>query len=308
MSKSGTGGRARGSERTAPRGAAAGRVRAAAAVRLAAAPSAHELGRAAVRALHAELTLYPKPGLVSPVDRGAHDDMDAATFQRSLFVLRHAFIELAAAGAAGAPFEVLRGIGLCAERRMLAATGGVNTHRGAIFSLGLLAAAAGYRQARGLRVGADDLAETVVRCWGDAIAAAAPAASGSHGDRVVRRHGVRGARDEALAGFPTLVGTAVPALRATFAALGCRERARVQTLFAVMAELEDTNVVHRGGMDGLAWLRGEARGFLDAGGVHAAGWRERAVALHRECIARWISPGGSADTLAAAIFVNGFSA
>jgi triphosphoribosyl-dephospho-CoA synthase len=271
------------------------------------ASSPADVGRAAVRALHAELTLYPKPGLVSPVDRGAHDDMDAATFQRSLFVLRHAFVELASAGAAGAPFAVLSRIGVAAERRMLAATGGVNTHRGAIFSMGLLAAAAGFHQARGLRVSAEGLAGTVVRRWGQEIAAAAPAARGSNGEQVVRRHGVRGARDEALAGFPILVGTALPVLRRTLAAVGCRERALVQTLFAVMAELEDTNVVHRGGMEGLAWLQGEARRFLEGGGTHAPGWRERAVAIHRQCVTRWISPGGAADVLAAALFVHELS-
>jgi triphosphoribosyl-dephospho-CoA synthase len=276
----------------------------AAALRRQPSPSPVDVGRAAVRALHAELTLHPKPGLVSPVDRGAHDDMDAATFQRSLFALRHAFVELASAGAAGASFDVLRRAGVAAERRMLAATGGVNTHRGAIFSMGLLAAAAGFHQRRGLRVTAEGLAGTVVRRWGQEIAAAAPSARGSHGEEAVRRHGLRGARDEALAGFPILVDTAVPVLRRTLAALGCRERALVQTLFAVMAELQDTNVVHRGGMEGLAWLQGEARRFLETGGTHAPGWRERALVLHRECVARWISPGGAADVLAAAVFVH----
>ncbi|EPX55588.1 Triphosphoribosyl-dephospho-CoA synthetase [Cystobacter fuscus DSM 2262] len=84
---------------------------------------------------YAELALHPKPGLVSPLDSGSHDDMDMGTFMRSLFSLRGYFRDIAAAGAGGADFPVLRALGLDAERRMLAATGGINTHRGALFSL-----------------------------------------------------------------------------------------------------------------------------------------------------------------------------
>src|SRR5215218_4760441 len=81
------------------------------------------IGRAAVRALYTELALSPKPGLVSPLDSGAHDDMDMTTFMRSLFALRGYFCAIAAAGAAGADFADLQALGIAAERRMLAATG-----------------------------------------------------------------------------------------------------------------------------------------------------------------------------------------
>ncbi|MGN6389705.1 MAG: triphosphoribosyl-dephospho-CoA synthase, partial [Burkholderiaceae bacterium] len=105
------------------------------------------IGRVALGCLHDELTLYPKPGLVSPVDNGSHHDMTAATFLRSLFALRHYFVAIAGAGQENAPFATLRRLGIAAEARMLKATGGVNTHRGAIFTLGLLAAALGHCQA-----------------------------------------------------------------------------------------------------------------------------------------------------------------
>src|SRR3954447_4581595 len=87
-------------------------------------------------------------------------------------------------------------------------------------------------------------------------------------------------------------------------ARGDVETALVQTLFAVMAELDDTNLLHRGGPKGLAFVRAQARAFLEAGGVAADGWRDRALALHRACIARRFSPGGAADMLAAAAFVH----
>lgn len=100
------------------------------------------LAAAAVAALHDELKAYPKPGLVSPVDSGAHADMDFALMSRSADTLLQPLTLLAAAGREGRSFEeALMPLGIEAERRMLAATGGVNTHRGAIFSMGLIVAA-----------------------------------------------------------------------------------------------------------------------------------------------------------------------
>ncbi|MDI4656722.1 triphosphoribosyl-dephospho-CoA synthase MdcB [Xanthobacter autotrophicus] len=262
------------------------------------------IGQRAVTALHQELVLYPKPGLVSLVDNGAHDDMDAVTFLRSLFALRRYFQDIADAGMSAAPFSELQRLGIAAEARMLKATGGINTHRGAIFCIGLLAAATGFRVARGLSLAPDALVATVLEQWGDAIAAAAGAAPASHGRRMVARFRARGAREEVLSGFPTLMAVALPALKDTLARLGCAERARVQTLFAVMARLDDTNLLHRGGADGLAFVRMQASAFLEAGGVAAPDWRARALGLHHACIARHLSPGGSADILAAAIFVQ----
>ena len=266
--------------------------------------AARRIGRAALIALWDELCLYPKPGLVSLVDSGAHDDMDAGTFRRSIWSLRRYFTAIADAGAAGAPFEELQWLGQDAERRMLRATKGINTHRGAIFTLGLLAAAAGFESARERPLSAGALAETVVRQWGEGIAAAGRQSSDSHGSRAVRRYGARGARDEVLDGLPTLTALGLAPLRATRSSLGCPERARVQALFSVMAVLDDTNLLHRGGEDGLAFVQTEARRFLDAGGVFDSRWRERALSLHRACIARRLSPGGAADMLAAACFLD----
>lgn len=262
------------------------------------------IGRTAVRALHAELALQPKPGLVSPLDSGSHSDMDMATFMRSLFALRGYFREIAAAGAEGAPFASLRALGVAAERRMLAATGGVNTHRGAVFGLGLLAAAAGWLLRDERSAGGHALGETVVALWGADILAAAPAVPDSHGSRAVQRYGARGARQEAAEGFPTLFTVALPTLSTTFERTGCLDEAMAQTLFALMATLDDTTLLHRGGPAGLIFVQEGARWFLDRGGVFRPDWRDEALALHRACVARRLSPGGSADLLAAAWFVH----
>ncbi len=103
-----------------------------------------------MRSLYQELALYPKPGLVSFRDNGAHRDMNAATFVRSLFSLRGYFVAIAAAGMRDAGFAELQQLGLAAESRMLRATRGINTHRGAIFTHGMLAAAAGCAAARNI--------------------------------------------------------------------------------------------------------------------------------------------------------------
>ena len=265
------------------------------------------IGRHAVRALLTELMLYPKPGLVSPVDSGAHDDMNLTTFVRSILALRSYFPAIAEAGAREAPFSELQRLGVDAERRMLAATGGVNTHRGAIFCLGFLAAAAGWRRARGLALDGDKLTETILRLWGAGVAESGRASSDSHGARVITRYGARGAREELLAGLPTLLGIALPALRDALKRGASQERASVQCLFAVMAELQDTNLLHRGGPEGLAFVQNAARRFLDRGGVFALDWRRRALDLHGDCVALHLSPGGAADCLAAAWFMRGLA-
>jgi len=265
------------------------------------------IGRLAIGALQNELTLYPKPGLVSPIDNGAHDDMNLTTFVRSLLALRGYFTAIAEAGAREAPFAELQRLGIEAERRMLTATGGINTHRGAIFCLGFLAAAAGWRRARGLDLDGRNLAATIISLWGESIEDVGRKTADSHGARAIRLYGARGAREELLAGLPTLLNVAVPALRAALARGACPERASIQCLFAIMAQMQDTNLLHRGGQEGLAFVQNAAQRFLDAGGVFAPDWRQRALDLHGDCVALHLSPGGAADCLAAAWFVQGLA-
>jgi len=273
-----------------------------------AADAARAIGRLAIAALREELETWPKPGLVSARDPGAHTDMDAATFAASLRALAPSFEAIAQAGVEGAPFARLRDLGVRAEARMLAATGGVNTHRGAIFALGLLCAAAGRLAARGARVDAAALRETVRGVFAPAIRRELPRSAASHGAVVARRHGVGGARAEAAAGFPHLFDVALPALEDALRRGAPRRAAAVEALLASVATLADTNLLYRGGPAGLAFARAAARAFLRAGGVHRVGWEGDACALHAELVARGLSPGGSADVLAAALFVHGLEA
>ncbi len=263
--------------------------------------AANRIGDLAVSALLTELRVWPKPGLVSRVDSGSHADMDADTFRASAGALRPFFATLAYAAADGAGMAELRTIGRAAERAMLTATGGVNTHRGAIFGLGLLCAAAGSPDFGGE---GERLGEIARRRWGRDILDA-PVTAWSHGTLASRRYGVGGARGEAAAGFPHVYRVGLPALRlGLHLTNGDENAAGVQACFALIAEVADTNLLHRGGAEGLRFARRAAASFLAGGGVGGADWRARAIETHRKFVALRLSPGGSADLLAATLFVH----
>ncbi len=272
------------------------------AVRPAAAVDSARLGRLAVASLHAELALAPKPGLVTPFDSGSHHDMDAGTFLRSLFALRHYFTAVACLGAAGADFDALRRCGIAAEIAMLRATAGVNTHRGAVFSLGLLVAAAAACRSRLDHAATGEQVCQEVRRW-SAQLANAPLDANSPGQRARARHGVQGVREQAAAGYPLLRGVALPTMRHALASGLPREAAMCQTLMQLIACVDDLNLLHRGGTDGLRWAQRQARTFLDAGGTFAPDWRTHLRRIGDGFVARRLSPGGSADLLACSGFL-----
>jgi triphosphoribosyl-dephospho-CoA synthase len=273
---------------------------------------ADHVADAAKSALLDELETWPKPGLVSHMDSGSHTDMDASTLRASAAAIAPFYYQLTVAGAAGSSMHNLREIGLEAERAMLAATGGVNTHRGAIFGLGLLCAAAGatWSQTPRSRSGwcAEALGATVRRRWGYAIRSG-PIPLHSHGTNALLKFGAGGARAQAAAGFPHAIEVGLPALR-----LGRRlapndpEAARVQGFFAILASMEDTNLLHRGGVVGLHYAQEAAMCFLRQGGVKQADWCERAISVHRAFVVRRLSPGGCADLLAITLFLDALEA
>jgi triphosphoribosyl-dephospho-CoA synthase len=260
----------------------------------------------AIRSLYHELALYPKPGLVSFNDNGAHRDMNAATFVRSLFSLRGYFVAIAAAGMHEVAFAELLRLGLAAESRMLRATRGINTHRGAIFTHGILSAAAGCAAGRNIEPADENLREIVLENWSRDLRAIAIASAAipTHGQLMAARHGVAGARGEALQGFPTVFEIALPALRSKLAQGADTQLALLHTFFVLLSETVDTNVLYRCGADGLQFIQTQAKDFLERGSVFETGWQQRAESLHRQFSARNLSPGGGADLLAAAWFVH----
>lgn len=256
-------------------------------------------------ALLAELATWPKPGLVSHVDSGSHRDMNAASFEASAAAIAPFFAQLTEAGALGAEMSTLRRIGMVAESAMLDATGGINTHRGAIFGLGLLCAAAGaaWSDSPG-QWQSGRLAGLVNRHWGGSILRG-PIPLRSHGTDAWRRFGAGGARAQAAAGFPLALACGLPALRlARNLVPGDPQAASVQAFFALLAEIEDTNLLHRGGAEGLHFAQQAAAGFLRDGGVAQPDWRARAAQVHHAFVARRLSPGGCADLLAITLFLD----
>jgi len=259
------------------------------------------IGQHAARALILEVETWPKPGLVSHIDNGAHADMDAALLRLSARTLEPFFIALAEAGAMDAGMDRLRQIGMEAEKAMRDATGGVNTHRGAIFGLGLLTAAAGLASACDWQA---PLGALVAWRWGRDIINTAPEHD-SHGSVVARRYSVGGARAEAAAGMPSVYDIARPALaEGRRFAMGDEEAARVHACMALIAVVDDSNLLYRAGPEGLNFARDKARAFRADGGVGRANWRWDAKAMHEAFVARNLSPGGCADLLAMALFTE----
>jgi triphosphoribosyl-dephospho-CoA synthase len=224
--------------------------------------------------------------------------MDAASFLASIAAIEPFFSDLARAGAEGANLPRLQQIGLAAEHAMEQATGGRNTHRGAIFSIGLLAAAAGWRA----RAESPASLGMIVReRWADGILLSDDLPGGSDGIVMGHRHGVGGARREAKEGFPSVYRIGLPALRK--AGPEC-PGACVQVFFELLAQCEDTTLMKRGGREGWQFGLSEARRFLETGGIFVPGWQATAEEIHRAFIARNLTAGGVADLLAATLFVH----
>src|SRR5690625_303321 len=211
--------------------------------------------------------------------------MDAGLFLRSICSLRGYFASMARMGAEEASFNRLNARGRSAELSMFTATGGRNTHRGAIFTLGLLAAASGHSIARKTYL-AEHVCYSVRDLWGGDIAAVAELDSqaSSHGAIVRNRYRVTGAREEAASGFPTVLNHALRAYRSARGRGADRNACAVEALFAIIAVLPDNNLLHRGGLEGLLLAQALAKSYLSASGIMSHGDISRAVVIHRRLV------------------------
>jgi triphosphoribosyl-dephospho-CoA synthase len=261
-----------------------------------------QLADLAVDVLAAEALLTPKPALVDGRGSGVHRDLDLPAMLRSASSLHGTFLSMAAAAAGREPNQALREqlarIGRSGERHMFAATQGSNAHRGAIWVLGLLVAARAIQGEASPR----EIAALAARiaAFPDRYAPA----QDSHGARVCRRYGVRGARGEAVAGFPHVIEVGLPAMWAARASGADETCARLDALMAIMATLDDTCLLHRGGIPALEAAQRGARDTLMTGGTSSAAGRRALLRLDAELVKRNASPGGCADLLAACIFLD----
>ncbi len=262
------------------------------------------LAHLACDALQQELDTTPKPGLVDQHDSGAHADMDYRLMQRSIHALRPYFVQLAQVAQQGQfTHPVISAIGIEAERAMLAATGGVNTHRGALFSMGLAIVAAGSSLSEYSEFSEysdySDYSEHSDFSLQSAIAQLAqtfPGTQGTHGSEAVSQYQAKGALAMAREGYEQLFSDWLPFLR------NLKQQgdpyAHHKTLLRIMSQLDDTNILHRCGAEVASRVKAEAADML----AHFS--TEALDDMNRRYSAENISPGGSADMLALTIFTN----
>ncbi|SDU36755.1 triphosphoribosyl-dephospho-CoA synthase [Pseudomonas mandelii] len=265
---------------------------------------AERLADLAVDALIGEADLSPKPALVDRRGNGAHTDLHLGLMHASALSLWPAFKEMAQAaiesGEVGVPLrEAVGRIGREGEQAMLATTAGVNTHRGAIWALGLLVTACAL-EPESSAAGPIALRAARLALIDDRYAPRPL----SHGAQVAQRYGARGAREEAQLGFPSVLQRALPQLKRSRALGHGEQNARLDALLAIMTNLADTCVLYRAGEHGLQTMQLGAQAVLDAGGSASLAGRRRLHELDEQLIALNASPGGAADLLAACLFID----
>jgi triphosphoribosyl-dephospho-CoA synthase len=263
---------------------------------------AGQLAELARQALVAEVELTPKPGLVDRRGAGAHSDLSLDLMRQSAAAIAPYF-EAMGDSAQSMPFDrglrtEVAAIGRAAESAMLQATNGSNAHKGAIWILGLLVTAA----SRGIDLNPAAIAQDA------AFLARLPDRAQpqllSHGEMVRARYGATGARGEAFAGFPHVLHVGLPTLRAERNRACTETNSRLWALLNIMARLEDTCVLYRGGAEGLAIVQKGASDALLAGGPGSVAGELAMLRLDQELLIRNISPGGAADLLAATLFLD----
>lgn len=272
-------------------------------------------------ALLGEVFTTPKPGLVDLWDSGAHTDMNWITFQKSTDAVTPYLTQMYEAGYefSGEPgqdsleqlFCMIRDIGRKAEKAMYRATAGVNTHKGMIFSMGILCAAYGYckgRKARGQKILVNDILDTAKQMTGRVLTEELKTLEEqrvpqTNGERLLSESGERGIRGEVLDGFPVVRDVAYPKLSEAMKQKEmdpaiCQSQVNLQVLLSIMKNLRDTNILNRGQESGLVWVQQEAECILRLGGAFSDAGMDRIIHMNQECIRRNLSSGGAADQLA----------
>ncbi|MFV8458357.1 triphosphoribosyl-dephospho-CoA synthase [Vibrio owensii] len=270
---------------------------------------AEKVGSMARWALETEVLLSPKPGLVDQLNTGSHNDLTVDLMLRSARTLMPFFTQMAQAGQeySDGDFTSLREqighLGRVAEEAMMIETQGVNTHRGAIWALGLLATAVGQ-----LSIQQPNNLTVQSLCNQAGILASLPDQHApivfSKGLHVTRRYKINGAREEAQNGFLSITECALPELRGSRHRGDSEEAAQINALLALMARLDDTCVLSRSGIEGLELMQNGAKDILVVGGTASLQGMAKLIELNKKMVAINASPGGAADMLAATLFVD----
>lgn len=258
----------------------------------------------ALRALLYEVVTWPKPGLVDPISQGPHPDMNIYLFIDSSVSLTNYFKKAEQIGKQFSEvdltvmFKELRQAGIKAEKTMFTATHGVNTHKGAIFSLGLFVCAVSYCQKHGL---ADEFA-VVKQMTNGLVAHDLGKKSNTAGERQFLRYGLGGVRAEAEAGYPIVRNVVLPFLAKSSGDLQTR---LLDTLMKIASVNEDSNLIKRAGNPQvITWLHEQANKYLQLGGFATKEGKHFLQHLNEICLNRNYSLGGCADLLIVTIFLG----
>lgn len=269
----------------------------------------------ATTALLKEIYLTPKPGLVDRHNSGAHNDMDFQTFIVSIQAISKWFDNFYYCGYLHKELEgssllnVIRPLGIACEKAMFEATRGINTHKGAIFSLGLICVAVGHLEARREQVSHVTICNRVAAiCQNILNELVTSNRQKTAGERLYKLYGFTGARGEAAAGFTTVIQYSLPIYIALLRQGHSEQTALLQALMALMAHNNDTNVVARGGLEGLTFVQETAQKLLDQYGLFLPEDLTPLFTFDQQLIDKHLSPGGSADLLSITWFLAQYEA
>lgn len=266
----------------------------------------------AIKALLYEVAITPKPGLVDRHNNGSHNDMDIFTFIDSALALESYFFDCARIVLDNVDkdyhqvFLLLRERGKQADSDMLTATGGTNTHKGAIFSLGLLAAAAAYAYINEKSFNYKSICYYVVRLTDRLFELDFPnkkPADQTAGIAYYYSHGITGIRGEVKAGLPTIVNHAYPYLVGLIGSGASLNDASVNVLLTIIINCDDTTLLSRGGIEGIDFAKRISREVLEAGGMLSKEGIFRLKRMDEQFIQKRLSPGGAADLLSCTLML-----
>ncbi|MFB0917653.1 MAG: triphosphoribosyl-dephospho-CoA synthase [Clostridiaceae bacterium] len=279
-----------------------------------------KLARLAVFAMDMEVSTTPKPGLVDLENNGSHSDMDHSMFLKSSASLKSYFFEIAKISSR-IPNPIvlphLRNSGIEAEKRMLAAANGVNTHKGLIFSMGLLVGiVSNYCSKKDIKITEEDFPQIrkQITLNTEGLVNEINIHTDTHGHSAYKKHGVEGIRKEASLGYPAVFLTGYPSIK-KYLKYYSLNTTLVLTLLELIQVTEDTNIIYRGGLDSLFKVRAMAKEILSQTHTHRqmdqvtpnvqfeSDLIQAVRKMDKELISLNLSPGGSADNLALSIFL-----
>lgn len=265
---------------------------------------AFDLADMANRAILYEVACFPSPGLVSPICKGAHKDMDFFTFMDSASVIYKYLVLFAQNGFSDKSpkeiFDQIREIGIQCEEKMLKTTKGVNTHKGTVFLMGVCIAAVAKTIFENKKF--NDIKNLIMEMTMGIVEAELMHSrhNNTHGEKLYNKYGIKGIRGEVEKGIPIVFNFSLDFYKRN-KELAHNDRA-VKTLLGIMQYCEDSNIIYRQSVEVLEEVKLKAKKLLELDSIR---YKEALQELNEEFVNRNISPGGSADLLSVTIFLAG---